>query len=203
VVRAGVSAGIETVTVVTGHRAERLRAGAFSESPCCEVRWVHNPRFDEPNGLSLLAAEGVVSGPFLLLMADHLFERSTLDTLLRASEKTDAAVVMAVDFKVDTIRDLEDATKVMTVDSRLRAVGKSVQPFNAIDTGMFVCRAGVFPGIRAAAESGDASLSAGIATLAAGGRVETVDIGGGRWIDVDTPEARILAERMVAAGELS
>lgn len=202
VVRAGASAGIETVVVVTGHRAERLQARAFGESPACEVRWVHNPRFDEANGLSLLAAEGLVSGPFLLLMADHLFEQSTLKTLLRASEATDADVIMAVDFKVDSIWDLEDATKVMTVESHVRAIGKSVRPFNAIDTGMFVCGEGVFPAIRAAAASGDASLSAGVAELASDGRVESVDIGSGRWIDVDTPAARAIAERMVAAGEL-
>lgn len=203
VVRSAVGAGIKTVSVVTGYGAVQLQASAFPEPPACEVRWVHNPRFAEPNGLSLLTAEGVVSGPFLLLMADHLFERSMLDDLLLASEKADAEVVMAVDFKVDTIWDLEDATKVMTVDSRVRAIGKSVRPFNAIDTGMFVCRGGVFPGIRAAAAAGDASLSGGIAELAAGGSVETIDIGSGRWIDVDTPAARAIAGRMAAAGELS
>jgi choline kinase len=164
---------------------------------------VHNARFAEPNGVSLLAAERVVSGPFLLLMADHLFERSMLDDLLRVSERADAEVVMAVDFKVDAIWDLDDATKVMTVDSRVQAIGKTVRPFNAIDTGMFVCRGGVFSGMRAAAAAGDASLSGGIAQLAAGGRVGTADIGSGRWIDVDTPAARAIAERMVAAGELS
>lgn len=68
---------------------------------------------------------------------------------------------------------------------------------------MFVGRGGVFSGMRAAAAAGDASLSGGIAELAAGGSVGTVDIGSGRWIDGDTPEARAIAERMVAAGELS
>lgn len=203
VVRSAASAGIETVSIVTGYQADRLQAGALSAPPACEVRWLHNLRFAEPNGLSLLAAERGVGGPFLLLMADHLFEQTTLRNLLRASGATDAEVVMAVDFKVDTIWDLEDATKVMTVDSRARAIGKTVRPFNAIDTGMFVCRQGIFPRMRASAAAGDASLSGGVARLLEDGTVETVDIGSARWIDVDTPAARAVAEKMVSAGELS
>ena len=57
--------------------------------------------------------------------------------------------------------------------------------------------------LAAAASSGNASLSGGIATRAVDNRVESVDIGSGRWIDVDTPAAPTIAEQMVAAGERS
>jgi hypothetical protein len=66
---------------------------------------------------------------------------------------------------------------------------------------MSVCRADVLPWTRGG--SRDASLSGAIAQVAAGGRVETVDIGNGRWIDANTPAARTIAEPMVATGELS
>ena len=209
IVRSVERSGVETVHIVTGHGADRLRSGAFPESPRCNVRWVHNLRYAEANGLSLLAAEKSVSGPFLLLMADHLFEQCVLDDFLAACRQDpgcsqdDAQVVMAVDFKVDQVLDLDDATKVRTVGSRLVAIGKSVQPFNAIDTGMFVCGADVFTAIRTSAATGDSSLSAAVGTLANQGCVRTLDIGDGRWIDIDTPAALRTAERMLNDGMLS
>lgn len=203
IVRSAVRAGVKTVHIVTGHRAARLQSGAFSKPPACAITWVHNPRYEEPNGISLLSAEGAVSGPFLLLMADHLFEQRTLDRLMTASERADAEVVMAVDSNVDGVWDIDDATKVMTVDSRLTTIGKTLQSYNAIDTGMFLCGTGVFEALRTSVAAGDASLSGGMATLAGAGRVRTFDITGARWIDVDTPSALETAGRMIDAAELS
>ena len=47
---------------------------------------------------------------------------------------------------------------------------------------------------------GDASLSEGVAALAAADRMAVLDIEGGFWQDVDTPEMLAHAERCLAAG---
>jgi GMP synthase-like glutamine amidotransferase len=57
---------------------------------------------------------------------------------------------------------------------------------------------GLFEGLREAAKGGEHGLSAGLARLAAKSRAHVVDVTGCWWLDVDTVEARLLAERYLA-----
>ena len=66
------------------------------------------------------------------------------------------------------------------------------------DTGVMYCTSGLFEALREAAQNGEHGLSAGLARLAAKGRAHVVDVTGCWWLDVDTPEARLLAERYLA-----
>lgn len=192
-------AQISRVCIVLGHAATAIRHYPFAAMAHLDVRWVHNPDFRRPNGLSLLRAEGHVQPPFLLLMADHLFEASTLQRFMQQPCPPGGAL-LAVDRHPARIFDLNDATKVESELGIVRAIGKDLERYEAVDTGMFLCSAGVFDAMRASVAAGGESLTAGIKTLASSGRVTTWDIGDGRWIDVDTPAARDEAERLVRAG---
>ena len=64
------------------------------------LRCVRNERFDEGNGLAVLAAEEALRGePFLLVMADHVLDRSILWSLMGSELPVDGAV-LAVDYSV-------------------------------------------------------------------------------------------------------
>jgi len=191
--------GIDRVHVVTGYKCEQIRAHTFSPSPPAEVSWLHNPEYHRPNGLSVLAAEGVVRSPFLLLMGDHLFEPGMLREFLSEPCPPEGGV-LATDARIGRIFDLEDATKVETHAGLLRKIGKLLPSFNSVDTGMFLFSDRVFAALRASVGAGAASLSAGVAVLAAAGAMRTWDVGDRCWIDIDTPAAWAEAERLAQEG---
>jgi NDP-sugar pyrophosphorylase family protein len=64
---------------------------------------------------------------------------------------------------------------------------------------VFVCSAALMDAIEAVyRQTGDASLSEGVQTLAAAGNMQVIDIGDGFWQDVDTPEMLAHAEAELA-----
>ena len=102
---------------------------------------------------------------------------------------------MAIDYDRHQIFDSDDATKVSCGDGRLTAIGKDLDEWDGIDTGMFLCSPALFRALERAQDAGQYSLSHGIAELVSGGLVRAVDVTGCRWLDIDTPEALAEAER--------
>ena len=82
-----------------------------------EFRPISNPDWQKQNGVSLLTAAGKVNAPFFLTMGDHLFESSILDQLMARADF--ARLNLAIDRKIDSIFDLDDAMKVQTRDDNL------------------------------------------------------------------------------------
>lgn len=192
-------AKVERVHVVVGYRAEEVQQQACLNGLRDRVHWVQNQEYHLPNGLSLLAVQERVKDPFLLLMSDHLFEGSTLQDFVRLGAPPSGGV-LAVDSKVEDIFDLPDATKVMAAGEQVQHMGKDLQSFNAIDTGIFALTPSVFGAMQESAAQGDQSLTGGISVLARTEGVRTWDIGRRRWIDIDTPAALREAERLVSLG---
>ena len=192
-------AGVIDVVVVVGHEAERVRSGMAQWSRAgLTVHWVFNPDWREPNGVSVLAAEGELGGAFFLSMTDHLFQPHTVTALAQSGAR--GGINLAVDYQVDRVLNLDDATKVRVEDGRIGAIGKSLNEYDAIDTGVFLTSPSLFEAIRAARANGEASLSAGVQRLAENGRAWVTDIEGAMWQDVDTPADLAEARRKLLAG---
>jgi choline kinase/phosphoglycolate phosphatase-like HAD superfamily hydrolase/phosphatidylglycerophosphate synthase len=203
-VRNLVDVGVDEVVVVVGYRAEEIErfCAGLSVRLGVSVRCVRNDRFDEGNGLSVLAAEEALGGePFLLVMADHLLDRSILWSLLGSELPLDGAV-LAVDYSVGAAGgvDLDDVTRVRTEGRLVRDIGKGISSFDAFDTGAFLCTGGVFDALRDAVAPGETSLSAGMHRLADQGRLGCCDVSGARWVDVDTRRDLRIASRWLLAG---
>ena len=131
-------------------------------------------------------------------MADHVFGDEVMDLAGRTTLEPGHAALL-VDFKLDTIFDMDDATKAVVEDGKIVAIDKKLTTFNAVDTGVFVCTDGLLDALQALDEAhGDASLSDGVRHLAASGRMHALDIGDGFWQDVDTPEMMAHAEQMLS-----
>jgi 1L-myo-inositol 1-phosphate cytidylyltransferase len=193
------AAGIERIHVIIGYGSRALRACPGIDRPGLEVRWIENPRYAEPNGLSLLCGRGSVAGAFMLAMGDHLFDRNTVRRF-SCEVPPDGGGVLAVDRQVGQVFDPDDATRVKVTGSLVEAIAKGLDDFNAVDTGMFVLTPAVFEAMDESVRLGDASLSGGIRRLAERGRMRAWDIDPGRWIDVDTPRAAAEADRLVDLG---
>lgn len=191
-------AGIERIYAVIGFQGETLRAGVEPLVPRkIDIRWIDNPHWQLQNGISLLAAASHVSAPFLLTMGDHLFDAAIVDLLLRES-KLDRLNV-AIDRKLESIFDLGDAMKLQVEGERVTAIGKDLENYNAIDTGLFVGPIEFFSYLEKAKINGDCSLADGVRAMAADALVRGVDIGAVWWQDVDTPEMLANAEKQLHA----
>jgi choline kinase len=126
-------------------------------------------------------------------MGDHIFQPETAAALLRQPLREDE-VILAVDYDVDRIFDLDDATKVACDGGHITAIGKTIENYEAIDTGMFLCSPIVFSCLRSALKNGNCSLSDAMRVLIRNRKLRSFDIGDGLWQDVDTPQAFSHAE---------
>jgi 1L-myo-inositol 1-phosphate cytidylyltransferase len=187
------SAGVTTIHAVVGPNGDELAAAVAPLLPApMKFQPIPNPSWQKQNGVSLLMAAGKVKAPFFLAMGDHLFQASILDQLLAQAD--DARLNLAIDKKVASIFDLDDAMKVRSEGNRIVAIGKKLENYNAIDTGIFICPETIFEYLRRVLKEGDCSLADGVRLMAEEGNALAVDIGEAWWQDVDTPEMLARAE---------
>ena len=105
---------------------------------------------------------------------------------------------LCVDYKLGSIIDMADATKVYEKNGCIMNIGKNIKYFNCIDTGVFIGTRGLMDAINKVYKiKGDASLTDGILELAKRKNMEVIDIKDAFWQDVDTPEMLFRAEELV------
>ena len=189
--------GVKTLHAVVGPNGDELAAAVAPLLPAhMQFRPISNPNWQKQNGVSLLTAAGKVRSPFLLAMGDHLFEPSILDHLIAHADLD--RLNLAVDRKIDSIFDLDDAMKVRTQDTLIVAIGKRLETYDAIDTGIFLCPEIIFAYLRRTLKDDDCSLADGVRLMAADRKALAIDVGGAWWQDVDTPEMLGRAEQEAA-----
>ncbi len=189
--------GVKAVHAVVGPNGEELAAAVAPLLPA-HMRFhpISNPNWRKQNGVSLLTAAGKVNAPFFLVMGDHLFQSSILNKLVVQADLS--RLNLAVDQKIGAIFDLDDAMKVRTQDGLIAAIGKQLEDYNAIDTGIFLCPNVLFDYLHRALNEGDCSLADGVRLMAEDRKALAIDIGDAWWQDVDTPEMLARAEQEAA-----
>ena len=191
-------AGVSECIVVLGYGKETIgeRLDEFAARAGIAVRGVENPHWQEGNGTSALAAQPYVGGSFLLTMCDHVFDPAVLQALADAGNE-DAQCLLAVDYRIDEVFRLDDATKVRIANGTITAIGKSLRSYTAVDVGLFLCRPMVFDALERARAAGQGSLSAAWRRLIPRRQFRALDIGEAFWVDVDTPESLVHAEHVL------
>ena len=189
--------GVKTLHAVVGPNANELAAAVAPLLPShMQFQPISNPNWQKQNGVSLLTAAGKVTPPFFLAMGDHLFESAILDGLVERADLS--RLNLAIDKKIASIFDLDDAMKVQTEGNLITAIGKKLESYNAIDTGIFLCPEIMFDYLRRALTDDDCSLADGVRLMAEDGKALAIDIGDAWWQDVDTPEMLARAEEEAA-----
>jgi len=192
-------AGCGRVVIVLGYGADEIqRSVSEAYQGTTELVFTINPKYELQNGLSVLAARQFVGDEFVLTMADHVFGDSVMD-IAAGHTPVAGGTTLLVDYKLDAIFDMDDATKVLVEDDRIVRIGKQITDYNCVDTGVFVGTDGLMDAINDVyRKTGDASLSDGVQALSARDVMRVLDIGPGFWQDVDTPEMLEHANRMLA-----
>jgi len=202
VIRTAMEAGVDDFFVVTGYQEELIRSFLVSltDRLGCSITPIFNEDWEKENGLSVLKAKEYLQEPFLLLMADHLFDPSIARELM-ALTLSDGEIVLGVngDTRNSSV-NMEDVTRVKTRDGKILDIGKGLTDFDGFDTGIFLCTTGIFNALeRNAKKDGDTTLSRAIKILAAEGKAKTFEISERFWIDVDDPAAFRRAENSILA----
>ena len=203
VIRSAMEAGADEFYVVIGYQGERVRLflERLADRLVIRITPLVNDDWDKENGVSILKAGDVMREPFLLLMADHLFDPNLVRPLTTMT-LGDGEVVLVVDRNTrNPLVDMEDVTRVKVEDNgpmerkKIRDIGKGLADFNGFDTGIFLCSPAIFKALEQSKEKdGDATLSGAVRLLAAAGHAKAIPTDG-FWIDVDDPAAFQKAEQ--------
>jgi choline kinase len=193
------AAGCREAIVVVGKSGDRVQAHLERTETPLDVRVAVNPDYHHPNGVSLLAAEPLIRGPFFLQMSDHLFGEAVLARLAAAGAAPEDSVRLLVD-RSPVYSDDEDSTKVCLNGGRITSIGKELPRWDAVDTGYFLLHERVFDALREVGNPEETSVTAGMQRLITKGIFAGVELRDVTWVDVDTPLDREEAEKLFGGG---
>jgi choline kinase len=191
-------AGCKEIVIVLGYGHNEIKKAILGiYKGATPLTFVFNKEYQLSNGVSVLAAAEYLDCRFIMTMADHILG----DSLMELASKwvlEDGTAALLVDYKLDSIFDMDDATKVWSENGKIVSIGKQITKYNCVDTGLFVCSTGLIEKLQTHyANHGDTSISDGVQDLAKANKMYTIDIGDGFWQDVDTPEMLAEAEKML------
>jgi 2-aminoethylphosphonate-pyruvate transaminase len=191
-------AGIRRVGIAVGWQGHLLRRSVEAlisrNEGLPDVSFYDNPLWEQPNGLSVLAARRFITERTLLVMADQIATPRLVADLARLPARDDLTVV-GVDRDRSRVFDFDDATKVKLAASaeglRVTAMSKELPEHDAVSTSLFAMSPTLLEALDALARP---SLTEGVAEAARRGLVAGHDVAGAIWQDVDSAEMRLHAE---------
>ncbi|MCH7516196.1 MAG: NTP transferase domain-containing protein [Bacteroidetes bacterium] len=197
VIRNAMQGGADDFYIVTGNQKDKVTSflNVLSKRLNVSIKTVENNEWaNSENGTSIYKAKNYLTGPFLLLMSDHLFDPSIVKQLI-ASDLGEGEITLAVDENItNPIIDFEDVTRVRYDDGKIQNIGKELSSYNAFDTGIFYCTPAIFDALEKSSEKGDTSLSGAVRILAKNGKANVLGINGNFWIDIDDEKSLKKAE---------
>ncbi|MCH8205378.1 MAG: NTP transferase domain-containing protein [Chloroflexi bacterium] len=188
VVDALYSSGVSEVAVVVGYRADTVVEALRERYP--DLAFRYNEDYEGGNALSVYAARDFVQDePFVLCMGDHPIAPEIVGSLLLDEHE---GSILCVDTEPSHLSQMSDATKVVVDDDGwVEAIGKDLQVWNAVDTGVFKMTSGVFTTMESLTDrlGLQVTITDVVRSVGEGGLpFRACDVGGMLWADVDTPE---------------
>lgn len=189
------NAGINEIIIITGYKSEMLKS-ALSDynNGGLKLIFAYNPDWEKENGISVLCAKEYIpeDEQFILLMSDHIFDQEILTQIVETEIKKEEAL-LALDFKIGKIPDLDDGMKIHCTKTdetiySIQRFGKKLNSYNAIDCGIFKFNYNFFSALDESISKGKCSLSYACNILSDKNKMKGLDIKESLWLDVDTPE---------------
>ena len=97
--------------------------GCMEYNGRANLKFVVNKQFQLQNGVSVLCARPFTGSEFILTMADHILDDRIMQFVKKCRPPTNGAA-LCVDYKIDQIFDLEDATKVLSEEDKIKRLLK-------------------------------------------------------------------------------
>ena len=189
--------GITKFCIVIGYNGDKIKNHlSDGKKYGVKIEYVQNDQWKRGNGISVLKAKNYLKEPFVLLMADHNYDHRILDRLLETKIGKDECI-LCVDKNPKQYLNLEDATKVLALDHRIKTIGKDLTNYDCIDTGIFICNPIIFDVLEESVAKGDEGLSGGIKILARRNKMKCLPLEDNFWIDIDDDTDRKNAEQLL------
>ncbi len=168
--------GIEKFIIITNPKyIDKFKK--FVENKGFNAQIVINEHPEKGNGYSLYLAKDYVDEKFILVMSDHIYEKSFIERAVNGEG-------LIVD-ETPRYVSIDEATKVKIKEGYVEDIGKNLKEFDAVDTGFFVLTPEIFKSAeKIISEKGKAELSEIIEKA----KVKVTPVNGFFWTDVDTPE---------------
>lgn len=187
---------IGKIVLVAGFEQEKIRQAVKPYGP--KVKIVDNPDFKKGNLLTVLCGRGKMRTPFAIFNADHYYSKTILEKILSHRGEAICAVC-------DFDRPLtDDDMKVRLNPDGLSMMSKKLERPDAGYVGVTLIPAArekiYWESAEAVLkESGDSSHAEMVLNRLASHdeKVEILDISGSVWLEVDTPEDLLLAEKKI------
>lgn len=200
--------GIETATVVTGFNAHLVEAEIAARQAGPKVETLYNPFYHVADNLaSCWMARGAMTQDFLLINGDTLFSPPLLEKVLMALAKD---ITVTIDQKGHY--DGDDM-KVSLEGAHLTAIGKTLLPqqTNGESIGMLrfmndgpkIFRNELDRLMRLEEGTKSWFLSAIHGLAQSGQRIDTTNIKGSTWAELDTPEDYEICRKLFGNSEMA
>ncbi|NGM67618.1 NTP transferase domain-containing protein [Natronolimnobius sp. AArcel1] len=180
-----IEAGVTNITVVVGYKRQRVQSHFGSTYRNIPLTYVtQDNQFG--SGHALLAADGTVSGPMLVVNGDQFVESAIIKDVLEAHDDSNAAATLGVLNRMD----LDPYGGVVLEDETVTAVVENPDDDRSyrLNAGVYVFESGIFDAIRAAeSRAGEQSLTDGIAELLERGESVCGTVSEGVWVDATYP----------------
>jgi len=177
--------GCSRVTFVCGKNLNYLqnKLNPLLNQLGLDGEFIYNNRPDRGNGYSLGLALKTAETKFYLSMSDHVYSDTFMDAVSKVEPINSG---LFVDYKIQEVFDLADATKVLTHEGKVLKLSKELSSYNAIDTGFFILRKNIQDGYQKLTESSlSLSLSYMMIEHAKSHAFYAFDIADGNWQDID------------------
>ena len=160
-----------------------------------DIEYIVCEDYEKGNGVSFGAAAGGFDGPFLLAMSDHIFSVETIKEFVSKALQTPHLPALACDPNLSEVFDMEDATKVKARNGFIGDIGKGLDDYDLVDTGLFYFPEGYGKRVAEKVAGGATSVSHIIQQFSddSGGRA--ISLQRPFWQDVDNPDMKAEAER--------
>ncbi len=183
-------AGIDEIIVVTGYRGEEIENWLEKNNRRLGIKYrtVKNNKWDiYDNAYSLLCVEGLIKDRFFILsMGDHIVDSEIIKGL--KNKRIKEGIVLAVDTSPYRHIDVNESTKVVIKNNRIVDIGKDIEEWDGIDTGVFKMNSSIFSYIKDALKRKRSRLSEVLKLYLKENKLIPLKINGKFWIDVDTEE---------------
>lgn len=174
----------EVILVSGGNKGMLARLIENYYDGALSIHFMENLQPEKGNGYSFGISGNQVSNHFFLLMSDHIYDEAFFDQAKKIT--ANSAPSLFVDYKINRIYDLDDATKVFEKNGIIVDIGKDIDAYNCIDTGFFYLHESIFETFDKLSRTATTlSLSDIIRTYSIQNDFTVADIGESLWQDVD------------------
>lgn len=191
------SAGVEHFRIVVGAYRDQVvpEMKALKSLRDIDVEYVVAEDYEKGNGVSFGVGAAGFDEPFLLTMSDHIFSTKTITDFVDLANEKPHLPALACDPELEDVFDMDDATKVASNDGFIGNIGKQIETYDLVDTGLFYFPKKYGKRIGEMTARGANSVSNVIQAFIEESGVRAISLAKPFWQDVDNPDMKGEAER--------